>query len=65
MINHINKITPLFKSDNIDLFTERYNNDEIRVLVNFEYNINNPNIVKLRIKGSTHKYANKSRKKIA
>ena len=65
MINHINKITPLFKSDNIDLFTERHNNDEIRVLVNFEYHINNPNIVKLRIKGSTHKYANKSRKKIA
>ena len=64
MINHTNKITPLFKSDNIDLFTKRHNNDEIRVLVNFEYHINNPNIVKLRIKGSTHKYA-KSRKKIA
>ena len=38
MINHINKITPLFKSDNIDLFTKRHNNDEISMLINLEKN---------------------------
>ena len=44
------KITPLFKSDTIELLAKRHYNEEIRMLINFEYHINNPNIIKLKLK---------------
>ena len=44
------KITPLFKSGTIDLLAKRHYNEEIRMLINFEYHINNPNIIKLKLK---------------
>ena len=48
IISH--KTTPLFKSDTIDLLAKRHYNQEIRMLINFEYHINNPNIFKLKLK---------------
>lgn len=48
IISH--KITPLFKSDTLDLFAKRHYNEEIRMLINFEYHINKPNITKLNSK---------------
>lgn len=44
------KLTPIFQSDTTHFFSKRHYSEEIRMLINFEYHLNNPNILELKTK---------------
>lgn len=53
IISH--KITPVFKNDTINELAKRHYDEEVKMLINFEYHLKNPKIIKLKKKS---KYEN-------